>query len=121
MASPTIATRRPRAASSRASRRSRAMRGARDERGEEAPVEDMGGKLGDPTLHGQQPHLQAARALPFATQNAAGITPVHALNFLPSILDRLNDAAKRKVLALQDYFILAWNALRFIFARPFYG
>src|SRR3982751_3156177 len=52
---------------------------------------------------------------------AAGITPVHALNFLPPILDRLNDAAKRKVLALQDYFILAWNALRFIFARPFYG
>src|SRR3982751_83801 len=52
---------------------------------------------------------------------AAGITPVHALNFLPPILDRLNDAAKRKVLALQEYFILAWNALRFIFARPFYG
>ncbi len=23
--------------------------------------------------------------------------------------------------AIQDYFILAWNALRFIFARPFYG
>src|SRR5215218_4796037 len=46
----------------------------------------------------------------------------HALpNSLPPILDRLNDAAKRKVLALQDYFILAWNALRFIFARPFYG
>jgi phospholipid/cholesterol/gamma-HCH transport system permease protein len=40
---------------------------------------------------------------------------------LPSFLDRLNDAAKRKVQALQDYFILAWNALRFIFARPFYG
>ena len=40
---------------------------------------------------------------------------------MPPLLDRLNDAAKRKVLALQDYFILAWNALRFIFARPFYG
>jgi phospholipid/cholesterol/gamma-HCH transport system permease protein len=40
---------------------------------------------------------------------------------LPPILDRLNNAAKRKVLALQEYFLLAWNALRFIFARPFYG
>ena len=59
--------------------------------------------------------------MPFPGQHAAGTTPVHALNFLPPILDRLNDAAKRKVLALQDYFTLAWNSLRFIFARPFYG
>ena len=40
---------------------------------------------------------------------------------MPPFLERLNDAAKRKVQALQEYFILAWNALRFIFARPFYG
>jgi phospholipid/cholesterol/gamma-HCH transport system permease protein len=40
---------------------------------------------------------------------------------LPDFLNRLNTAAKRKVRALQDYFILGWNALRFIFARPFYG
>ena len=40
---------------------------------------------------------------------------------LPPLLNRLNDAAKRKLHSLQDYFILAWNALRFIFARPFYG
>ncbi|HTK50977.1 MAG TPA: ABC transporter permease [Gemmatimonadaceae bacterium] len=40
---------------------------------------------------------------------------------MPPLLDRLNDAAKRKLRSLQDYFILAWNALRFIFARPFYG
>ena len=47
---------------------------------------------------------------------------VHAFwDFLPPFLDRLNDAAKRKLRSLQDYFILAWNALRFIFARPFYG
>jgi phospholipid/cholesterol/gamma-HCH transport system permease protein len=46
---------------------------------------------------------------------------VPVFDFLPPLLDRLNDAAKRKVQALQDYFILAWNALRFIFARPFYG
>jgi phospholipid/cholesterol/gamma-HCH transport system permease protein len=40
---------------------------------------------------------------------------------LPAILLRLNEAAKERVLAVQEYFILAWKALRFIFARPFYG
>src|SRR4029079_13213537 len=36
-------------------------------------------------------------------------------------LTRVNDSAKSKVLALQEYFILAGKALRFIFARPFYA
>lgn len=36
-------------------------------------------------------------------------------------LSRLNAAAKNKVHAVQDYFTLAWNAVRFIFVRPFYG
>jgi len=40
---------------------------------------------------------------------------------LPALLTRLNDAAKGKVLTLQEYFILAGKSLRFIFARPFYG
>jgi phospholipid/cholesterol/gamma-HCH transport system permease protein len=40
---------------------------------------------------------------------------------LPAFLARLNDAAKSKVLVLQDYFILAGKSLRFIFARPFYA
>ncbi|MDQ3696649.1 MAG: ABC transporter permease [Gemmatimonadota bacterium] len=35
--------------------------------------------------------------------------------------NRANEAAKVKVLAVQQYFALAWNALRFTFARPFYG
>ncbi len=34
---------------------------------------------------------------------------------------RINEAAKAKVLDIQDYFTLAWKSLRFIFARPFYG
>src|SRR5579862_4649044 len=34
---------------------------------------------------------------------------------------RLNDAAKPKVLGLQNFTLLAWNATRFIFARPFYA
>src|SRR3712207_3149424 len=40
---------------------------------------------------------------------------------LPAILLRLNEAAKERVLTVQEYFVLAWKALRFIFARPFYG
>ena len=35
-------------------------------------------------------------------------------------VQRVNEAAKSKVLAVQDYFTLAWNAIRFIFSRPFY-
>jgi phospholipid/cholesterol/gamma-HCH transport system permease protein len=34
---------------------------------------------------------------------------------------RINEAAKAKVLVIQDYFVLAWKSLRFIFSRPFYG
>jgi phospholipid/cholesterol/gamma-HCH transport system permease protein len=40
---------------------------------------------------------------------------------LAELLGRLNAAAKDQVLGLQNYFTLAWNALRFIFARPFYA
>lgn len=40
---------------------------------------------------------------------------------MPPFFTRLNDAAKSKVLTLQEYFVLAWKSLRFIFARPFYG
>lgn len=36
-------------------------------------------------------------------------------------LQRLNEAAKGVVHAVQGYFMLAWNASRFIVARPFYG
>ena len=39
----------------------------------------------------------------------------------PAVLTRLNDSAKSRVLSIQEYFILAAKALRFIFARPFYG
>ncbi len=40
---------------------------------------------------------------------------------LPSVLKRINEAAKDKVFVVQDYFTLAWNSIRFIFVRPFYG
>lgn len=39
---------------------------------------------------------------------------------MPAILTRLNEAAKSKVLTLQEYFTLAWKSVRFAFARPFY-
>ena len=38
-----------------------------------------------------------------------------------SFLSKLNLAAKEKVLAVQQYFTLAWKSVRFIFARPFYA
>jgi phospholipid/cholesterol/gamma-HCH transport system permease protein len=40
---------------------------------------------------------------------------------LPEFVARFNAAAKAKVLGVQNYFTLAWNSIRFIFARPFYG
>src|SRR3990172_9156488 len=39
---------------------------------------------------------------------------------LSELILRLNSRAKSTVLFVQEYFTLAWNALRFIFARPFY-
>jgi phospholipid/cholesterol/gamma-HCH transport system permease protein len=39
----------------------------------------------------------------------------------PPILARLNDTAKHKISEVQNFAILTWNAVRFIFARPFYG
>ena len=38
-----------------------------------------------------------------------------------SLFSRLNSAAKERVLAVQQYFQLAWKSIRFIFARPFYA
>jgi hypothetical protein len=39
---------------------------------------------------------------------------------LSELVLRLNAGAKSAVLSIQEYFTLAWNSLRFIFARPFY-
>ena len=40
---------------------------------------------------------------------------------MSDLILRVNARTKSSVLSLQEYFVLAWNALRFIFARPFYG
>ncbi len=40
---------------------------------------------------------------------------------MANVFQRFNDWAKGIVLAIQEYFTLAWKAIRFIFARPFYG
>ncbi|HXN76516.1 MAG TPA: ABC transporter permease, partial [Gemmatimonadaceae bacterium] len=37
------------------------------------------------------------------------------------ILERFNDAAKRGVYSLQEYFALAGKAVGFIFVKPFYA
>jgi phospholipid/cholesterol/gamma-HCH transport system permease protein len=39
---------------------------------------------------------------------------------MPELILHLNARAKSSVLSIQEYFLLAWNSLRFIFARPFY-
>lgn len=39
---------------------------------------------------------------------------------MSELILRLNAQAKSTVLSIQEYFTLAWNSLRFIFARPFY-
>jgi phospholipid/cholesterol/gamma-HCH transport system permease protein len=40
---------------------------------------------------------------------------------LRGFVGRFNSAAKAKVLGVQNYFTLAWNSVRFVFSRPFYG
>jgi phospholipid/cholesterol/gamma-HCH transport system permease protein len=39
----------------------------------------------------------------------------------PGFVTRVNESAKVKILAIQEYFALAGKSLRFIFARPFYA
>ena len=40
---------------------------------------------------------------------------------MSELILKLNTRAKHSFLSIQEYFTLAWNALRFVFARPFYG
>jgi phospholipid/cholesterol/gamma-HCH transport system permease protein len=40
---------------------------------------------------------------------------------LSELILNLNARAKSSVLSIQEYFTLAWNSLRFVFARPFYA
>ena len=39
---------------------------------------------------------------------------------MSELILRLNAQAKSQVLSIQEYFVLAWNSVRFMFARPFY-
>jgi phospholipid/cholesterol/gamma-HCH transport system permease protein len=47
--------------------------------------------------------------------------PTFHIAQLANFLTSLNAGAKKRVATVQEYFILAWNAIRFIFARPFYA
>ena len=69
---------------------------------------------------GSTERLSSAQGLPFPDSTVA-LGTTHQDTRLPALLTRLNDAAKSKVLTLQEYFVLAGKALRFMFARPFYG
>jgi phospholipid/cholesterol/gamma-HCH transport system permease protein len=66
---------------------------------------------GDPALGSWAGPAGTALALPSLS---SATRPLHP------ILRRLNEAAKRTVRAVQDYSLLAWNAIRFVGARPFY-
>jgi phospholipid/cholesterol/gamma-HCH transport system permease protein len=60
--------------------------------------------------------------LPHPDPTAAEVRlTAHSQTVLPGFFERVNHAAKEKVLTVQEYFVLAWNAIRFIFARPFYA
>src|SRR4249919_2431360 len=106
MASPMTATRRRALAARRLARRSR------DRGGDMGAEGSRTGWSGNGCLR--------HRPCPSARQLAAHRKSPTALH-LPELLAHLNDSAKSKVFALQEYFSLAWNALRFMFARPFYG
>jgi phospholipid/cholesterol/gamma-HCH transport system permease protein len=58
----------------------------------------------------------SVRARPWSSES----TPATRQRLLRPLLT-LNEGAKRAVHAVQGYFVLAWNAVRFIVARPFYG
>src|SRR5262245_31023884 len=106
MASPITATRRVRPTSSNSVNRAREISGV------------MNAKVID--------SRHRAQRLPFSGQTLFSLThsnvaPPHVQATRPPILQRLDDGAKRKVHAIQNYFVLGWNALRFIVARPFYA
>jgi len=69
---------------------------------------------------GSTERLSPAQALPFPDSTVSPRTTSQKTR-LSAFLNRLNDAAKSKVLTLQEYFVLGGKALRFMFARPFYG
>ena len=77
-------------------------------------------KLAAAAIQGQRECLSPAQPLPFPDSTVTSLY-VPDRTRLPPFFTRLNDAAKSKVLTLQEYFVLAWKSLRFIFARPFYG
>jgi phospholipid/cholesterol/gamma-HCH transport system permease protein len=54
------------------------------------------------------------------SRDARALARRHPKDTLSELILRLNLRAKSSVLSIQEYFTLAWNSLRFIFARPFY-
>jgi phospholipid/cholesterol/gamma-HCH transport system permease protein len=58
-------------------------------------------------------------------QDRSGKPSLERAHPLPKLLfqmpfERIGEATKLRLKALQEYVILAWNASRFVFARPFY-
>ena len=76
------------------------------------------GKLDAPTAYGQRNCCLRHRPCPFRTRPRHGRHDLPDRNRLPPLLDRLNDAAKSKVLTLQEYFVLAGKSLAFHLRPP---
>jgi phospholipid/cholesterol/gamma-HCH transport system permease protein len=72
-------------------------------------------------LNPQNPYKKALSAVtPLPQRRVESYAPLsHDIYHL--ILDGVNDAAKRGVYALQEFFALAGKALGFIFVKPFYA
>ncbi|HEX7595380.1 MAG TPA: ABC transporter permease [Gemmatimonadaceae bacterium] len=64
------------------------------------------------------PDAPRATATPCPPGGSSGTLSHHDFNDL--ILESFNDAAKRGVHSLQEFFVLAGKALGFIFVKPFY-
>jgi phospholipid/cholesterol/gamma-HCH transport system permease protein len=61
-----------------------------------------------------------AYPLPYIGPTLPDAANPHGLR-LTALTERLADASKQKLRSVQEYFALAGKALRFAFARPFYG
>src|SRR6266508_4332492 len=107
--------RRPAAASRSANSRSREIVSIIRVEGKGASCSrQTGAGFGENVDYQRKLILGVARSPPRRATLASPDTPFH-------LLDRFNNAVKRQILSLQEYFVLAGKAIGFIFARPFYG
>src|SRR5438876_10784575 len=114
MASPTTATRQWvlawRSATSRSRESAKGM-GPEGSRGARAGSTERSVRPGRGWIEAADRDLQwlsPAQALPLPSKSGV-LSKTPTASRLPALVTRVNEAAKSKVLALQEYFALAWN------------